>query len=265
MHHHVDHAVLVQVFGALESIGQLFADRVLDHPLAGKADQRARFGDVHVAEHGVARRNAACGRVGQHDDIGQLGFLEAARHHGCLGHLHQAENAFLHTRATRSGDDDIGAMPRQRALRALAEGGAHRHAHRSAHEAEVLHTNDCRLALDRARSDEEGVLVRALGARLFQTVGVFRRIAELERVFLHIGDGEDVEALVEQLPQPLVGADPAMMAAARADIGIVFIFLREDHLLAAGAFDPQVFLGAALGQRSDRIADAGEPVHAMGL
>ena len=38
---------------------------------AGEADQRAGLGDLDVAEHGVGRGDAAGGRVGQHDDVGQ--------------------------------------------------------------------------------------------------------------------------------------------------------------------------------------------------
>ena len=72
MHHHVDHAVILQVLGALEAVGQLLADGLLDHPRPGKADQRAGLGEMHVAEHGVGRRDAAGRRIGEHDDIGQF-------------------------------------------------------------------------------------------------------------------------------------------------------------------------------------------------
>ena len=78
-HDHVDHAVLHQIFGALEAFGQLFADGLLDDARAGKADQRAGLGDVHVAQHRVGGGDAAGGRVGQHDDVGQAGFLAAGR------------------------------------------------------------------------------------------------------------------------------------------------------------------------------------------
>jgi hypothetical protein len=73
----------------------------LDHPLAGEADEGVGLGDVDVAEHRVARGDPAGGRVGEHDDVRQPGFLEPAGHHGRLGHLHQAEDAFLHPRAAR--------------------------------------------------------------------------------------------------------------------------------------------------------------------
>ncbi len=38
LYDHVDHAMLQQIFRSLEAIGKLFPQRLLDHPLAGKAD-----------------------------------------------------------------------------------------------------------------------------------------------------------------------------------------------------------------------------------
>ena len=42
---HVDHAVVVEIFAALEALGQLLTDGLLDDAWAGKADERARLGD----------------------------------------------------------------------------------------------------------------------------------------------------------------------------------------------------------------------------
>ena len=72
VHHHVDHAVLLQIFGALEAVGQLLADGLLDDARPGEADERAGLGEMDVAEHGVGRRDAAGRRIGEHDDIGQF-------------------------------------------------------------------------------------------------------------------------------------------------------------------------------------------------
>src|SRR5690606_33501122 len=46
---HIHHAVLVEVFGALEALGQLLADGLLDDAGAGEADEGAGLGDVDVA------------------------------------------------------------------------------------------------------------------------------------------------------------------------------------------------------------------------
>ena len=55
---------------SLEPFRQLLADGLLDHARAGKADQRAGLGDMHVAQHGIGRGDAAGGRIGEHDDVG---------------------------------------------------------------------------------------------------------------------------------------------------------------------------------------------------
>ena len=99
VHDHVDHAVLEQIFGALEALRQLLADRLLDDARAGEADQRARLGDVDVAEHGVGGGDAAGRRIGEDDDVGKAGLLHHL--HGDRGarQLHQREDALLHARA----------------------------------------------------------------------------------------------------------------------------------------------------------------------
>src|SRR5262249_15570101 len=52
-YHHVDHAVIPEILGTLETVGQLLADGLLDHARSGKADERTGFGDLNVTEHGV--------------------------------------------------------------------------------------------------------------------------------------------------------------------------------------------------------------------
>ena len=75
-HHHVQHAVLKQIFRALEAFRQFFAHGLGDDPRAGKADLRARLGDLDIAQHGKAGGDAAEGGIGQHHDIGQPRFLQ---------------------------------------------------------------------------------------------------------------------------------------------------------------------------------------------
>src|SRR4051794_28304364 len=51
VHDHVDHSVGEEIFGALEAFRELLPDRRFDNSLAGEADERARLGDLDVAEH----------------------------------------------------------------------------------------------------------------------------------------------------------------------------------------------------------------------
>ena len=147
---HVDHAVGEQIFGALESFGQLFADGLFDHPLPGEADQRAGLGDLDVAEHRIGCGDAAGRRVGQDDDVGQAGFLQFGQSDGRARHLHQRQDAFLHPRAAGRGEQDVGTFACDRGTDAGEEGRADRDAHRSAHEGEILDTDDGLFAADLA-------------------------------------------------------------------------------------------------------------------
>src|SRR3546814_14642268 len=50
MHHHVDHAVIQKIFGALESLGQFFPNGVLDNALPCKTDECIGFGNLNIAQ-----------------------------------------------------------------------------------------------------------------------------------------------------------------------------------------------------------------------
>jgi len=76
-HHGVQHAVLEEKFASLEAFGQFLPDGLFDHARAREADQRARFGNIEIAQHGVACGDAARGRVGQDADEGEARFVEA--------------------------------------------------------------------------------------------------------------------------------------------------------------------------------------------
>ena len=67
----IERALFDQELAALEALGQLFAHRLLDHARTGKADQCIGLGDVDIAEHREARRDAAHGRIRHHRDEGQ--------------------------------------------------------------------------------------------------------------------------------------------------------------------------------------------------
>src|SRR5438552_2584307 len=66
VHHGVEESVLQQKLGALETLRQFLADRLLDYPRPSEANQGARLGDIEIAKHGVAGRNAPRRRIGKH-------------------------------------------------------------------------------------------------------------------------------------------------------------------------------------------------------
>ena len=182
MHHHVDHAVLVQILRALEAFGQLLADGLLDDARTGEADQRARLGDVDVAQHGVGRGDAAGGRIGQHDDVGLAGLAQHLHRHRGARQLHQRQDAFLHARAAGRREHDERRALLDRGLEPLDDGLARRHAERAAHEIEILHRDHHRQAVELAVAELDRVGGAGLGARVLEAVGVAALVAELERI-----------------------------------------------------------------------------------
>jgi hypothetical protein len=260
---HVDHAVLLEIFGALEAVGQLLADGLLDHARAGEADQRAGLGDVDVAQHGVGGGDAAGGRVGQHDEIGQAGSTQAPHRDRGARQLHQREDALLHARPAGRREDDIGRAHLERRLGALDEGLAGGHAERAAHEVEVLHRDGHRQAFDRALADLEGVGGAGLGAGVLQPVDIALLVAELQRVDRDLGQGDlGPLAVVEGHAQPVGRGDAHMVVGAGDDEAVGLDVLVEDHLPGIGALDPEVLGALALEQGLDaRADDVGNPVH----
>src|SRR5437879_10357151 len=100
--HGVEEAVFEQEFGTLKAFGEFLADGLLNDARAGKTNERARFADVEVAEHGKAGGDAARGGISEDGDIGQLFVIEAREGGGNFGELHQADGDRKSTRLNSS-------------------------------------------------------------------------------------------------------------------------------------------------------------------
>ena len=78
-HHLVHHAVVEEVFGALEAFRQLLADRFLDDPGTRETDHGTRFSHGDVAQHRERGRHAAGRRIGEDDNERQARFSDLIR------------------------------------------------------------------------------------------------------------------------------------------------------------------------------------------
>ncbi len=187
MHHHVDHAMVFQIFGALKSFRQFLANRLFDHARAGKADQRAGLGNLHVAEHGIGGGDAAGGRIGQHHDIGQ--FRLAQHLHADRGsrHLHQRQNAFLHAGAAGGREHDERRFLFQCELKPAHDRFAGGHAERTAHEIEILHRDHGGGTFELAVTHLDGVIQSGPGAGILDAVGIAAFVAEFQGIGGHLG------------------------------------------------------------------------------
>ena len=251
MHDHVDHAVRQQVLGLLEALGQLLADGLLDHARAGEADQRAGLGDVHVAQHGVGGGDAAGGRIGEHDEIGQARLAQAL--HGDRGarHLHEREDALLHAGAAGGRKQDEGRALLDRAQHAGDHRLAGGHAERAGHEAEVLRGGHHLLAVEHAFADQHRVLEAGVALGGLEAVAVALAVTELERILRDLAHRHLlVLAVVEQVRQALLGVHAHVIVGAGDDELVGLEVLVEDHLPGVGTFHPQVVRQLPLGGRA---------------
>src|SRR5437867_8795937 len=68
IHDRIQHAVREQELRALKPFGKLLADGLLDYPRTSEPDKSARFRQVQVSKHGVARCNSAGSWIGKDRD-----------------------------------------------------------------------------------------------------------------------------------------------------------------------------------------------------
>ena len=90
--------------------------RLLDHARARKADQRAGFGDIQVAQHRVARGDAARGGIGQNRNERHARFVKPRQRRRNFRKLHQADGALPSSarRRSRTRSTAAASAPRER-------------------------------------------------------------------------------------------------------------------------------------------------------
>ena len=236
VHDDVEEAVLEQELGALEAGRQRLPDGLLDDPWPGEPDQGVRLGDDHVAQHGEAGRHAAGGRVQQDRDVGQPGLAQPAQRRRGLGHLHQREDALLHARAARGGEDQRRDLPLERPLEHPGDLLAGDRAHRSAHELEHEDPQLDRDLLDARRAGAQGVGSAGRPPGRPQPIAVLLRIAEAERV-----DALDRPVRLDEAPRIDHQLDPAgrrqrkVVLALRADVVVLLQVSRQQGGPTGGA------------------------------
>jgi hypothetical protein len=264
MHDHVDHAVIAQIFGALEAGRQFLADGLFDHARAGESNDGAGLGDRDVAQHRERGRHAAGGGIGQDEDHRQAGFLDLIDGDDAARHLHERQNALLHPRAARCGDHDQRRVLQHGELGGGDEPFADRDAHRTAHEIELERRDDRGLAAHLAMRHQDRVAGFGLFARFLQAVGVALAVAEAQRIGGRLGQLDlRVAAFVEQHGKAALGRQAHVMVAMRAHARVGVEIAVKDHLAARVALVPQIVgdIGLARERTDLRADEIGEPVH----
>ena len=178
----VEHAVFEQELGALEALGELLADGLLDDAGAGEADEGAGFGDVEIAEHGERSRHAASGGVGEDGQVGEAGRVEAGEGGGDLSELHEAHDALLHAGAAGGRNDDESGAGVVGAIDGAGDGFAYDRAHGTADKGELHDGEGDRVRADVALSAKNGVVETGVALCHGEAGFVSFEVGELERV-----------------------------------------------------------------------------------
>ena len=237
---HVDRPGLHQELCTLKSLGELLAHGVLDHPRAGEANQCLRFCDHHVPHEGEAGRHAAHGGIGEHADVGQFRLGQSRQGGIHLGHLHQAQQAFLHACATRRGEADKRNLLIACHLDATHEPLADHRAHGSAHELELETGSHQREAVHRASHHDQGIGFAGVFQRILQTLGVLLAVLELQGIDRNdlLADLEATLGVEERI-QAGPRTDSVVVTALGADIDVLLQVGLVEHGFAGGALDPE--------------------------
>src|SRR5690554_5206362 len=135
----VEHAVFQQKLRSLKAFGEFLPDGLLDDARPRKSDERARLGEVHIAEESKTCGDAPRRRIAQIRDERNARFAEEADGAHALGHLHEREGALLHPGAPRGRKNDERTLGFGSALHGPREFFTDHRSHRSA---EKLKTKD---------------------------------------------------------------------------------------------------------------------------
>ena len=258
----VEEAVGEEELGALEALGELLADGLLDDAGAGEADERAGFGDVEVAEHGEGGGDAAGGGVGHQRDVGDLGVVEAGEAGGDFGELHEAGDALHHARAARGRDQDEGVAGGKGPVDSSCNCLSHYGTHAAADEGVLHGGEDDGVGAEVAEGGEDGVVEAGLLLGFGEAAGVGFEVGELEGVGgAEIAVDEGVAGL-EELGDAGLGGEAEVIAAFGTDLEVALELFLEDVLAAGAALGPEA-LGAdgLFGVVDDGVVFTLEPGH----
>lgn len=248
--------MLLHELGGLEAFGEFGFYRVPDYARAGEADHGFGLGDDDVAKECEARRDAGGGRVGHDGDVEAFLRVVAGDGRGGLGHLHEADEALLHSGAAGAGEDDGGEVLVGGAFDGggdfLADDGAH-----GAHDEEGVHYGeDDRSTFDISAAGEDGFGQAGLFLGGGHSLGVGDAVRPIQGVG---GDEVGVEFLegagVGELADTGAGVDAIVVAALGADEEVLLEHLSEDHLAAALATEPEAFRDFDFGHGGRIIVD----------
>ena len=140
---------------------------------------------------------------------------------GDLGHLHQAEHALLHSRASGRANHQQGQFVLGRPFDQTRDLFANHRSHGPAHEPEIHNGQGHGHAFHAAEARDNTIFETGRRLALLQAIGIGPSILEPQRVRWSKGIIETLKAArIGNHSDALVTADPIVVAAVGADAGV---------------------------------------------
>lgn len=179
-HDLIDESMGLLEFAALESFRQLFADGLFNYARSGKTDQSFRFRQHNIAQGCKTGGNTTGGGMSQVADKQSALAGEHFQSRAGFGHLHQAENAFLHTGTAAGAEDD----QRQALLRGIFNSTGYfftyARTHAAHEEPAIQHAHHTGMAVDFTVSGHHRFIQAGTAALVLQFLLIIR---EMQYVF----------------------------------------------------------------------------------
>ena len=112
----------------------------------GKTDHAVRLGHDDIAERCETGCNTTGSRVGQNRKVGKTGLMVASESTAGFGHLHQAEDPFVHAGTTGSTHDNAATPFLGRHFDGTSQFFTNGSTHTGSKEAEVHHAQRDRVS-----------------------------------------------------------------------------------------------------------------------
>ena len=175
--------------------------------------------------------------MGQNGEVGEAGLTVAGEGAAGFGHLHEAEDAFVHAGAAGGGEDDDGFAFGGGGFDGAGDFFADDGAHAGAEEAEVHDGDEDGDAFDGGAAGDDGFLEAGFGLVGFDFVEVAFEAEGVDGVELGVHFLEAV--VVNEAGEALGGTDGEMVVALGADAKVLHEGFLEEAFAAGGAFDPE--------------------------
>ena len=210
---------------------------LLHHSGTGKANHAFRLGDDDVTQGGKAGGNSTGGGVSEDRDVRTPGLGVSGQRSAGLGHLHETENALVHSSPARCGKDNDGLPLGGGQFNGAGDFLPHDAAHAGAEESEVHDGENHGNAFDARPSCNHRFHEAGLGLVGFHFIQIAFESEGIDRVENAINLGK--ASFINDGGDAVVGVKGEVVSALGADAKVADECFFKKRLATGGSLDPK--------------------------